>query len=136
MGNPIQYHNTDNPSQMGEGLATTVGGFVTTTYHCENPPGSFTTGKPLWYAPLGLPQGGGRNENFTPAVTQFPKIKRILQCYQHFHSDSHSSSLLTSTHPPSRRLKHAVDLFQMQHQFPVFCVADRTMHYRMLNLPE
>ena len=31
MGNPIQYCNTDNPSQMG-GLATTRGGFITTTY--------------------------------------------------------------------------------------------------------
>ena len=28
MGNPIQYHNTNNPSQMGGGVATTVAGLL------------------------------------------------------------------------------------------------------------
>ena len=51
MGNPIQYCNTNNPSKMG-GLPQQWG-VVTTTYHCEIPLGSFTTGKQLWYAPPG-----------------------------------------------------------------------------------
>ena len=34
MENPIQYRNTDNPSQMG-GLATTRGGVVITTYRYD-----------------------------------------------------------------------------------------------------
>ena len=65
MGNPIQYCNTDNLSQMGGGVATTSGGVVTTTYHCETPPGSFTMEKALLYTPLGILQRGV-NENFTP----------------------------------------------------------------------
>ena len=51
----IQYHNTDNPSQIifkwGVGLSQQWGGFVTRTYHCETPQGSVTTGNPLCYAP-------------------------------------------------------------------------------------
>ena len=33
MGNPIQYRNTNNPSQMG--VSHNKGGFVTTIYHYD-----------------------------------------------------------------------------------------------------
>ena len=61
------YPNTSNPSQIifKWGGLPQQGGIVTTTYHCEIPPGSLTTGKLLWYAPRGVPQRG-INENFTP----------------------------------------------------------------------
>ena len=64
MENPIQYCNTDNPSQMG-GLATR-GGLWQKPIIMMNPPGLIITGKLLWYAPLGhTAMGGGVNENFT-----------------------------------------------------------------------
>ena len=34
MGNPIQYRNTDNPSQIG-GVSHNKGGFVITTYRYD-----------------------------------------------------------------------------------------------------
>ena len=47
MGNPIQYHNTDNPSQIQGWVSHNKGeGFVKW-------PSS------LWYAPQGVPGGGG-----------------------------------------------------------------------------
>ena len=38
MGNPIQYRNTDNPSQMGGGLATTRWGLSQQPIIFINPP--------------------------------------------------------------------------------------------------
>ena len=58
MENPIQYLNTDHPSQMGGGFATTVGGLSQQPISVKNPPGVFTMGKPLWYAPWSIPQRG------------------------------------------------------------------------------
>ena len=58
MGNPIQYHNTDNPSKIG-GLATTVEGFVTTTYHCETPQGLSQWESHCGMTPGGTTMGGG-----------------------------------------------------------------------------
>ena len=57
MGNPIQYHNTDNPSKMG-GVSHNCGGVCHNNLSLRNPPGSFTMGKPLWYDPRGVPQRG------------------------------------------------------------------------------
>ena len=45
MGNSIQYHNTDNPSQIHGGLMKTAS----------------------VHPPLGVPRGGV-NENLTPAI--------------------------------------------------------------------
>ena len=60
MGNPIQYCNTDNPSQMGGGgLATTKGCLSQQPIVFINPSGLIKTGKPLWYAPRGVPQREG-----------------------------------------------------------------------------
>ena len=47
MGNLIQYHNTNNPSQMGGICHNSREGFVTTTYCCENPPRVFHNGKAI-----------------------------------------------------------------------------------------
>ena len=59
MENPIQYRNTDNPSQMG-GLATTRGGLSQQPIVMINPPpGLIITGKPLWYTPGAYHNGGG-----------------------------------------------------------------------------
>ena len=64
MGNPIQYRNTNNPSQMGA-LATTRGDLSQQPIVFINPPpGLIKTGKPLWYAPWAF-CNGGVNENFT-----------------------------------------------------------------------
>ena len=43
MGNPIQYHNTDNPSQMG-GVSHNKGGFSQQPIILINPPGLIKTG--------------------------------------------------------------------------------------------
>ena len=50
MGNPIQYHNTNNPSQIGGGVCHNSGGFVATTYHSE-PPQVFHNGKTVVVCP-------------------------------------------------------------------------------------
>ena len=75
MGNPIQYHNTDNPSQIifkCGGLPQQGGGVVTTTYHCDKNPVVFDNGKAIVVCPpppppRAVPQRGV-NENFTPAA--------------------------------------------------------------------
>ena len=57
MGNPIQYRNTDNPSQIQGWVSHNKGGF-------RKWPLS------LWYAPLGHTQRGV-NENVSPATQSY-----------------------------------------------------------------
>ena len=70
MENPIQYLNTDNPSQMGGWVCQNSGGFVTTTYRCEKNPWGFHNGKAFVVCPLEHTTTGGDwvNENFTPGL--------------------------------------------------------------------
>ena len=53
MENPIQYHNTDNPSQRGVSH-NKGGGLSQEPIVIISPQGLIITGKPLWYAPRGL----------------------------------------------------------------------------------
>ena len=53
----------------GGGVVTTMGRVVTTTYHCETPPGLSQWGTHCGKPPWGVPQReeGWTYENFTPA---------------------------------------------------------------------
>ena len=58
MGNPIQYRNTDNPSQIQGWVSHNKGGFVKRLQYA--PGGLIITPLSLWYAPPRcLPGGGG-----------------------------------------------------------------------------
>ena len=68
MGNPIQYHNTDNPSQMGGGYHNSWEGLLQQSIVVKTPPGVFPNGKAIVVCPpWGIPKWGV-NENFTPAI--------------------------------------------------------------------
>ena len=59
MGNPIQYRNTDNPSQIG-GVSHNKGGLI--IMHLSlwlAPPGRTTTINALWLTPPGRTTTGG-----------------------------------------------------------------------------
>ena len=74
MGNPIQYCNTDNPSQIGGVCPNSGGGFVTTTYCCEPPKGLSQLESHCGMPPWGMPHnGGGVNENFAPSFVLVDK---------------------------------------------------------------
>ena len=69
MENPIQYHNTNNPSQMvGRGVATTRGGCHNNLSVRLAPPQAYHNNKCVMINPPGAYHNGGVNENFTPDV--------------------------------------------------------------------
>ena len=55
MGNPIQYHNTDNPSQIEGWVSHNKGGFRKTA--SVHPGGLIITPLSLWYTPRAYPGG-------------------------------------------------------------------------------
>ena len=71
MGNPIQYRNTDNPSQIQGWVSHNKGGFHKTTSVC--PGGANHNAFIVMVRPPGRTQGGV-NENFSP----------VLQNSEHF----------------------------------------------------
>ena len=85
MGNPIQYRNTDNPSQMGGGEVCQNSEVV-----CHNnlslwtpPPQVFHNGKAVVVCPVGVYHNGEINENFTPAWPfHFYLVQRNKQKHQ------------------------------------------------------
>ena len=73
MGNPIQYRNTDNPSQIG-GLATTRGGANHNAFIIMiSPPEVYHNDKCVMINPPGAYHNGGVNENLTPVPFQYRK---------------------------------------------------------------
>ena len=67
MGNPIQYCNTDNPSQIQGWVSHNKGGFVKQPLL-------------LWYAPLpGAYPGGGVNENVSPVPIPVPETESVIK---------------------------------------------------------
>ena len=68
MENPIQYCNTDNPSQIQGWVSHNKGGFHKTTSVC--PRGANHNAFIVMVHPLGPTGGGGVNENVSPVPTE------------------------------------------------------------------
>ena len=70
MGNPIQYRNTDNPSQIG-GVSHNKGGANHNAFIVMiSPPGAYHNDKCVMINPPGAYHNGGVNENLTPGFIQ------------------------------------------------------------------
>ena len=80
MGNPIQYRNTDNPSQIQGWVSHNKGEFHKMASVC--PGGLIITPLSLWYAPGVYP--GGVNENVSPVL----KNINLINVYQSIFLDT------------------------------------------------
>ena len=107
MGNPIQYCNTDNPSQIQGWVSHNKGGFIKWLQYA--PRGLIIMPLSLWYAPRGVPRGV--NENFSPGPEPEQRetigvgtVPVHVQCERFYHtthlSMSQSRSLSQSRRQP------------------------------------